>query len=267
MEPPAEPDYRPQVNASVPSGPRIRDYYLGGKDNFAADRDLAERLEAEAEGYASVRDLVRASRAFTLRAVQWSASMLSIGQYLNVGCGLPSRPAVHDAARDGYPDARVVYADSDPMVVSHAAALMAGPGLAALQADPTDVPAVLRDPEVTGLLDFAQPACIVLGGILSSMDAETARTAVAGYAGVLAPRSAVIIACIHYDDPMLGQRMTALSGSAGTWLNHDKDEIASFFGAAGLRLVRTRIGDVRCWPLLPEKDPPAAVIGGVGVKD
>ena len=267
MEPPAEPDYRPLVDASVPSGPRIRDYYLGGKDNFAADRDLAEKLQAEAEGYASVRDLVRASRSFTLRAVQWSASMLSIGQYLNVGCGLPSRPAVHDAARDGYPDARVVYVDSDAMVVSHAAALMAGPGLGALQADPADVAAVLGDPEVTGLLDFTQPACIVLGGVLSAMDAETARTAVAGYAGALAPGSAVIIACISYADRELAARMEALSGPAGGWRNHGIEDVTSFFAAAGLRPVRGKVASVACWPMLPEETPGAAVTGGVGIKD
>ena len=82
--------------------------------------------------------------------------MLGICQFIDIGCGLPSRPAVHDAARDGCEGARVVYLDKDPVVVSHAAALMAGPGLASVQSDAADPVAALLDADGTGLIDLTR---------------------------------------------------------------------------------------------------------------
>jgi SAM-dependent methyltransferase len=264
----------PLIDASRPSGPRIYDYFLGGKDNFAADRAKAEELEEQAqEAGASVRELVKANRMFVLKAVQWSASMLGTGQFLDLGCGLPRRTAVHDAARDGYDPARdgygeakVVYVDNDPMVVSHAAALMAGPGLAAVLADASDPASVLGDEAVGGLLDFSRPVCVILGGTLSAMDPETARAAVAGYAGAMARGSAVIISCVSYGDPELAARMQALFGAAGDWRNHLLPDVESFFAAANLRLIRGRVADVKTWPMLPLETAGASVIGGIGVK-
>jgi SAM-dependent methyltransferase len=256
---------------SVPNGPRVKDYFLGGKDNYAADRAKAEDLEAAAQAHSrtSIREMVRLNRAFTLKAVTWSASMLGIGQFLDLGCGLPSRPSVHEAARDGYPDARVVYVDSDPLVMVHVAALQNGPGLAAVQADDLADPVpVLR--EVRELLDFTEPACIVLGGVLSGMDSGAARKAVAGYADVLAPGSAMVISCAVYGDPEFGERMADLFGGDGRWFNHTKDDIASFFSAGELRLVHGRVMDLRCWPTCPvtaQDEPGGMVLGGIGLVD
>lgn len=257
----------PQAGASKPNMARVYDYLLNGKDNFAADRDLAERMQAEAGDGDGVRELARINRKFILKAVQWSASMLGICQFIDIGCGLPSRPAVHDAARDGCEGARVVYADRDPVVVSHAAALMGGPGLAAILADASDPVRVLLDADMTGLIDLTQPACLVLGGTLSTMAAAAARSAVEGYAEALAPGSAVIISCASYADPETGRRMEALFGAALTWRNHGCEDVASFFAAGGLRLVRGKVSDVRCWPLAAGHDEGAAMLGGIGIKD
>ena len=192
--------------------------------------------------------------------------MLDTAQFLDLGCGLPSRPAVHDAARAGYEDARVVYLDKDPVVVSHAAALMAGPGLAAVQSDAADPVTALLDAEGTGLIDLTRPACLILGCTLSAMAADVARNAVAGYAEALVPGSCIIISCASYADPARGERMAELYSAAGPWHDHDREAVESFFAAGDLRLVRGKVGDVRCWPLTADHDEGAAVLGGIGVR-
>ena len=259
----------PPVDASRPSTPRVYDCLLGGKDNFAADRDLAGRLEAEAPG---LRELARVNRAFVLQSARWAASMLGISQFLDLGCGLPSRPAVHEVARDGCEGARVVYVDKDPMVACHAASLMAGTGLAAVRADAAEAARVLElvaDLEVPGsggrLIGFARPVCVILGGTLSSMPAETARAAVAAYAEALAPGSAVVISCVSYADPEFAAKMEDMFSAAGTWRNHPLADVESFFG--GLRVVHGRVADVRCWPMMPPETPAACVLGGIGVRE
>src|SRR3954468_20313380 len=94
---------------------RVYDYWLGGKDNFAADREAAEAMLKDHPG---LRALARQNRTFVLKAVTGAASR-GIPQFLDLGGGLPASPAVHDAARDAEPPARVVYVDRDPVVVSH----------------------------------------------------------------------------------------------------------------------------------------------------
>jgi S-adenosyl methyltransferase len=265
----------PLVDASRPDAPRVYNYLLGGKDNYAADRALAEQLESQAGGHASVRELARVNRSFVLRAVQWSASMLAIGQFLDLGCGLPSVPSVHDAARDGHEGARVVYVDRDPMVISHAAALMAGTGLAAIRADvadPARVLEVVADLQVPGgaLIDLAKPAAAIFGGTLSAMPADVARSAVKAYAAALAPGSAVIISCASYADTGLGERMAGLYSAAGEWRNHGYEDVESFFLGADLRILHGRPMDARCWPacpLTPQDQAGARVIGGIGIRE
>lgn len=254
------------LDASVPNGSRMYRYLLDGKGSFAADREAADKLQAQALSHgASIREMVQVNRAFVLRGVTWCASALSIGQFLDVGCGDVLKPAVHDAARDGYEGARVVYVDIDPVVMLHVTHLQRGPGLGAVLADAADPASVLGDEAVRDLLDFTRPACVVLGGTLSAMDAATARAAVAGYAKALVPGSAMIISCASYADPEFGAEMAALfaaaSNGAGQWRNHDKETVASFFAAGGLRLVRADVG-----PVLRDQERPGEVLGGVGIK-
>ena len=258
------------VIGTRPSPARVYDYYLGGKDNFAADREAGEMLLKEHPG---LRVLARQNRTFVLKAVTWAASR-GITQFIDAGCGLPASPSVHDAARDAEPSARVVYIDKDPLVISHVRALQAdAEGLAALEADVTDTAGVLEavaglaGPGGGRLLDLAEPACLVLGGTLSDMDADTARGVVAGYAGALAPESCAIACCAHFTDGEVAARIAAVfaDGPCGEWRNHSREDVASFFG--GLRIVRGQVADVRCWPMVPSGYARAGcVLGGVGVK-
>jgi hypothetical protein len=264
MDPvPERPD---QVDATAPSAARVYDYFLGGKDNFAADRELAERIQAVLPG--GWREAAAVNRRFILKAVQWCASMLDVGQFLDLGCGLPLKPSVHDCARAGHPEAAVVYVDNDPMVLSHVSALQSGPGLAAVRADVADPARVLE--LVTGLpgglVDLSRPVAIVLGGTLSTMEAETAQAAMAGYAAGMAPGSAAIISCLSYSDEAAGAEAERMYSVAGPWHNHPAGDVASFFG--GLRIIHDRVMDVRCWPACPlvtQDQPEALVLGGIGV--
>jgi hypothetical protein len=123
-------------DSATPNMARVYDYWLGGKDHYAAYRAEAGRLLGI---YPPLRDLVRENRAFVTQAVTWAARQ-GIGQFIDLGTGLPASPAVHQTARAVLPSTRVAYIDIDPVVLSHAQALLAtGDGVAAVEAD-------LRDP-------------------------------------------------------------------------------------------------------------------------
>ncbi len=123
-------------DSATPNMARVYNYWLGGKDHYAADRAEAERLLAI---YPPLRDLVRENRAFVTQAVSWAARQ-GIGRFIDLGAGLPASPPVHQAARAVLPAARVAYVDIDPVVLSHARALLTSDdGVTAVAAD-------LRDP-------------------------------------------------------------------------------------------------------------------------
>ncbi len=249
---------------ATPSQERVYNYWLDGKDNFDVDRRAADEMT---QGCPGLRVMARENRAFVLGAVAWLGRNQGLRQFLDLGCGLPSRPAVHDAARDVIPGAAVAYVDADPLVVTHVRALQAGQGLAALEADVRDAEAVLGAGEVREVIDLSQPAGVILGGTLSDMPAGDARRAVQAYMEALAPGSAAVISCAHFDDGALAARLAGMF-PGGTWRNHSREDVASFFSAAGLDPVRGEVADVRCWPLLPSGNGRTArVLGGVGIKD
>jgi hypothetical protein len=147
----------------VPHIARVYDYWLGGKDNFAVDREAAEQVVAAYPGI--LRD-VRAQRAFLAHAVTYLAGVAGIRQFLDIGTGFPTANNTHQAAQDVDPDCRVVYVDNDPMVISHGRALLGG-----VTAPTAYVDADLRDPgkilaEAAHLLDFSEPVAVMLISVL-----------------------------------------------------------------------------------------------------
>jgi hypothetical protein len=112
----------PDIDVSVAHPARVYNYLLGGKDNFAADREAAERM---IEGGAKVLVGVRANRAFLHRAVRYLTEEAGIRQFLDVGTGLPTENNTHEVAQAIAPDSRIVYVDNDPIVLTHARALLA----------------------------------------------------------------------------------------------------------------------------------------------
>src|SRR2546430_11186255 len=114
---------RDGLDASVPPIARVYDYWLGGKDTFAVDREAAEQVIAAYPGI--LRD-VRAQRAFLVNAVGYLAGVAGIRQFLDIGTGIPTADNTHEVAQDVEPDCQVVYVDNDPMVLAHARALLTG---------------------------------------------------------------------------------------------------------------------------------------------
>jgi len=220
---------------------RVYDYWLGGKDHYATDRAEAERLLAI---YPPLRDLVRENRTFVTHAVTWVARQ-GIGQFIDLGAGLPASPSVHQAARAVLPAARVAYVDIDPVVLSHARALLAtSDGVAAVEADMRDPADVLAHSDLRAVIDPARPVGIILGAVLHFLDAGAARAVTTGYARLMAPGGCLIISVARYDDEMLGKRLSA-EYTAATWHNHSPADVVSFF--AGLELVGPGVTEAQTW--------------------
>jgi S-adenosyl methyltransferase len=154
----------PGFDTSVAHPARVYDYWLGGTDNYAADREAAERVLAVTPG---LRFRVRANRAFLARSVRYLASEAGIRQFLDIGTGIPSANNTHEVAQAVAPDSRIVYVDNDPIVLAHARALLTSTeqgATAYVEADLGDTQAVLD--AAAGTLDFSQPVALMLLGIL-----------------------------------------------------------------------------------------------------
>jgi hypothetical protein len=163
------------------------DYYLGGKDNFACDREAAERVLA---GAPQVRRIATANRAFLGRAVRFLARS-GIRQFIDLGAGLPTQRNVHDVAQEIIPDARVAYVDNDPIVLTHGRALLGGAGnTSVIQADLRHPDDVLGHPELRGLIDLAQPVGLLFFSVLHFVPAaEDPQAIVARYRDAVTPGS------------------------------------------------------------------------------
>jgi O-methyltransferase involved in polyketide biosynthesis len=154
----------PEVNTNVPQTARIWNYWLGGKDNFPVDRQVGDQV---LEAFPAIVENARASRAFLVRAVRYLAGEAGIRQFLDIGTGLPTANNTHQVAQAVAPECRIVYVDNDPIVLTHARALLTSTPEGA-----TDyIDADLRDPDTilqqaARTLDFTQPIAIMLMGIL-----------------------------------------------------------------------------------------------------
>jgi S-adenosyl methyltransferase len=221
------------LDTSTPSLARAYDYLLGGGASFAADRALAGRMAAL---YPKAKDLLQASRTYAAASIT-SMARQGVGQYLDVGSGLPTRPSTHEIARALVPGAHIVYADRDPVVVEHGAALVPS-GVRYVAADLTEPESLLSSPEITALIDFSRPVGVVLGLVVQALDPGTARAVVGVLVRALAPGSYLVV--------------TAGAGEAGrlpdsVWPGGlSAADLASFLG--GLDLVPPGIteGDVLC---------------------
>jgi hypothetical protein len=160
----------PLFDISVPHIARVYNYWLGGKDHFAADRDLAERfIKADPEVIAGVR----ANRAFLGRAVHFLATEARVRQFIDIGTGIPTANNTHEVAQRAAPDSRVVYVDNDPIVLAHARALLTSDpdGVTDyIDADLRNTGTILKQAALT--LDFGQPVAVMLVGILQCIPDE-----------------------------------------------------------------------------------------------
>jgi S-adenosyl methyltransferase len=157
---------KPEIDTTKPQAARMYDYYLGGKDNFAADRETAQALM---EIVPTIRAAARENRAFLGRAVRYLVAEAGIRQFLDIGTGLPSANNVHEVAQNVTPSCRVVYVDNDPIVLAHARALLtsAPEGKTAyIDADFREPERILADQAARQTLDFTKPVALMLVAIL-----------------------------------------------------------------------------------------------------
>ena len=236
------------IDTSVPHSSRVYDYWLGGKDNFAADRALAASIM---EWVPIMPAKVRANRAFLGRAMQYMAREEGIRQFLDIGAGLPTARNTHEVAQEAVPDARVLYVDNDPIVIAHGRALMSEHGsgqTGLLLADLRNPAAILADPALSKTLDLDQPVGLILLAVLMFIyDSEDPYGLVSTLMSALPTGSCLAITHLTADsDPVAVAGLVAASRAEGTPVvarNHA--EVEKFF--AGLELLQPGVVPVTEW--------------------
>ena len=253
-------DKAAQIDVRRAHSARVYDYWLGGKDNFAADRDAAEEAIAASPGI--VAD-ARANRAFLARVVRFLARERGVRQFLDIGTGLPSSPNTHEVAQSADPAARVVYVDNDPIVVAHARAMMvSGPdGICDyVDADLRDQSVILKAAGRT--LDLGRPVALLLLLILHLIpDADGPEEVVRSLLGGLAEGSYLVVSHPASDirpdsvADMTRRMNQRLIGPKATVRDHD--HVARFF--EGLELLEPGLVEPQQWRPDPDEQAPPDV--------
>ena len=258
-----------EIDTSVPHIARVYDYWLGGKDNFASDRAAAEAAMREDP---NVVEGVRGNRAFLARAVRYLAAQAGVRQFLDIGTGIPAADNTHEVAQDVAPECRVVYVDNDPIVLSHARALLTsepGGATAYLDQDLRNVTEIIR--AAAGPLDFTEPVAVMLVGILHCIpDEDDPAGVIRQLMDAVPPGSYLAIShpATDINSPGVGRLASRLNELMPVKLRfRARAEVARFFD--GLELVEP--GLVRAPEWRPDSDAdldnPAAVWAGVARKN
>jgi O-methyltransferase involved in polyketide biosynthesis len=234
-------------DTSVPHPARVYDYWLGGKDNFAADREMAEEVLRVMPVMAQI---ARSCRLFLSAVVHHLAADLGVVQFLDIGTGLPTADNTHEVAQRAVPEARVVYVDNDPIVLAHSRALLrAGRRgrCAYIDADARDVGKILA--EAAGTLDFTQPVAVIMLGLLHYIpDADEPYSLPGRYLDAFVPGSYLAISHASSDVRQDGQSEAATSYNAQASIPitlRSREEFARFF--RGLDLVPPGIAPLGQW--------------------
>jgi O-methyltransferase involved in polyketide biosynthesis len=257
-----------EIDDSVPQSARIWNYWLGGKDNYPVDRQVADQFR---QVYPPIVGIARAQRYFLARSVRYLAGEAGVRQFLDIGTGLPTVDNTHEIAQRVAPAARIVYVDNDPLVLMHARALLTSrPGGRTdyVDADLRDTDAVVRGAAAT--LDFAAPIAITMLGILGHIsDYDTARSIVRRLLDAVPAGSFLTVAdgTNLFGGPGYDAAMEIWNASAEPpYRLRTPQEIAGFFD--GLELAPPGVVSVPLWRPDPSPFPPAEVdnFGGVGKK-
>ena len=196
-------DWVPQgIDTTVPNAARVYDYFLDGAHNFAADRDMANKIQQVLPG---VRDAIRITRAFLRRVVLFMVDS-GIRQFLDIGSGIPTVGNVHEIAQRASPECRIVYVDKEPVAVTHCELLLASNDrAAAIQANLRDVEDIFDHPQTKRLLDSDQPVGLLMLAVLHFVpDAWNPAGIVARYRDRLAPGSYLALSHITEDGHAAG---------------------------------------------------------------
>lgn len=257
------------VDPTIPSPARMYDYYLGGKTNYAADRNAAEKaLSVVPDG----RRIARSNRYFLMRAVLLMADQ-GIQQFIDLGTGIPTSPSVHQLAQALHPDARVLYVDNNAVVTAHNKALLAASdSIRAIQADIREPDTILDSWELRDLIDFREPVGVLFVAVLHFVrDHDSPKDIVRAFSSRMASGSYLAVSHITSDgtDPATVATIHEAYGHASApAVFRTEAEIQMFF--AGFELVDPGLVDVTRWfphaSMFTTKPPALHFLAGVGRK-
>jgi hypothetical protein len=266
---PRDQEEQVDFDTSVAHIARVYDYWLGGKDNFEADRTAGEEALA---AYPDLVSSVRANRAFLARGVRFLAAEAGVRQFLDIGTGIPSANNTHEVAQSVAPESRVVYVDNDPIVLAHARALLVG----GPEGTTDYLDADLRETEkilgyARGLLDFSQPVAVMLVAVLHLIGPEDhPHSIVSQFMDAVPPGSYLLLSHVASDiEPEkmaeMGKRLNRLLAQKGFY--RSQDEVTQFF--TGLELLEPGVVPVQHWRQDSEIEGArrAAMWGGVARKN
>jgi len=263
----------PEFDARTPNAARIYDYLLGGKDHFAADRQAAARLlEVLPHSARACQD----NRAFLQRAVRYLAGA-GIRQFLDIGTGLPTVRAVHEVAQEAASGCRVAYVDNDPVVLTHARALLAtDPLVIVADGDLTDPLSIVGCQAIRAHLDLTRPVAVLLVAVLHFIDdAHRPRKIIQALADAVAPGSCLAVShgtADHVSAQASATAQEVYEGASARVIPRTRAEVTGFFD--GLELIEPGVVDIRSWhPEIPPSRPadgrppsPTYMYGGVARK-
>lgn len=266
---------RARIDTSRPHSARFWNYFVGGKDHYKVDREIGEQIK---EIFPGLVDVAHSSRLFLGRAVRFLVAEQGVRQFLDIGTGLPTANNTHEVAQRAAPDARIVYVDNDPIVLTHARALLAGTPegrTAYLDADFRDHERILSAPETSALIDFKQPVALLTVALLHFIpDADDPGAILEHYKAAMPPGSVMIFSHATtdlVDDSEESRAVVRAYTGAGVGLTpRSRDRITEFF--AGWDLVEPGVVPVTEWR--PDGNPDDAALkasqagafGGVAIK-
>jgi hypothetical protein len=236
-----------RIRQDVPHSARMYDYFLGGKDNYAVDREAAERV---LEVFPNMRTAVQANRAFMRRSTR-ALARRGLRQWLDIGTGIPTSPNLHEVAQSVAPDARAVYVDNDPVVLAHSRALMTSTPegrTAYIHGDVRDPDAILAAPQLARTLDLGRPVVLSMVALLHFVpDIREAHAIVDRLFKPLPTGSALVLSHATADlDPDGAPKVQEIYNQVGTTLQlRSSAQFATFF--EGLNLMEPGIVTAHRW--------------------
>jgi S-adenosyl methyltransferase len=260
-----------QIDTSKPHPARMYDAFLGGRDNYAADREAVRQILRD---FPEVRAIARANRAFMQRAVRFLAGEAGVRQFIDIGTGIPSAGNVHEVAGQVAPGTRVVYVDNDPIVHVHANALLTGSGSTSIVlADLRDPEGILGDAKLRGLIDLNEPVALLLVAILHFLtEAEDPARIVATLRDALPGGSYMVLShgTADFHPPgVAGQAAVRYEHATAPLVLRGFEQVSAFFD--GFDLVEPGLVQAPLWR--PDGKPPRpkdlaklGIYAGVGGK-
>jgi hypothetical protein len=255
-----------RIDMTRPHPARRYDYWLGGKDNFQADRDAAEAIAAV---FPHIRTAARENRAFMQRAVRYLTAEVGVRQFLDIGTGLPTANNVHDVAQGIAPESRIVYVDNDPLVLTHARALLTSSPegeTAYIDADVRNPDKILSDPAVSETLNWSEPVALLLVAVLHFVEDDEDPYGIVRQLVDALPAGSFLVLSHATFDPLDQETIAAMNavneGIKPTFSPRPLAQVSRFFD--GLELLEPGIVSVSDWRPEPGPRPTPAEATGYG---